>query len=285
MNIRDWTVCLLEPNKVDAQIIVDFLRNAGVEKLTDSNAAMEALELYPANIVIGALESTPVDGVAWTRAFRRNMKLANRKAPIFLTSRAFSRSIAEDCRHGGANALIGKPVSNATLIATIKKVLGSPRVFIDAAGYVGPCRRAGIVTAGAPKKRRKADDSAKAAAAAPAPQIDITSMADAIVALSRSVADYVRGSGPIETCVAALRLVQAHAMSRKDEPMMRACSAMASQLAVKDARPEVTKAALTACIAGVSQLAELAVAEAEKRDALAEEVRAVVTRASEQKAA
>ncbi|MEJ0058973.1 MAG: response regulator [Terricaulis sp.] len=297
MHIRDWTVCLLEPNKFEAQIIVDFLRNAGCEKIkvfTDSNAAMEALELYPASIVIGALESVPVDGVAWTRAFRRNMKLANRQAPIFLTSRAFSRSIAEDCRHGGANALIGKPVSNATLIATIKKVLGSPRPFIDAAGYVGPCRRAGIVTAGAPKKRRKADDSARAAAAAaaapapapaPAPQIDITSMADAIVALSRSVADFVRGSGQIETCVAALRLVQAHAMSRKDDPMMRACTAMASQLQAKDTRPEVTKAALTACIAGVSQLAELAVAEAEKRDALAEEVRAVVARASVQKAA
>jgi CheY-like chemotaxis protein len=284
MNIRDWTVCLLEPNKFEAQIIIDFLRNAGVEKLrvfTDSNAAMEALELYPANIVIGALESVPVDGVAWTRAFRRNMKLANRQAPIFLTSRAFSRSIAEDCRHGGANALIGKPVSNATLIATIKKVLGAPRPFIDAAGYVGPCRRAGIVTAGAPKKRRKADDSVKAPAAA----VEVNSLADAVVTLSRTVADFIRGGGGADACETALRQVQTHAGNAGDGPMMRACAAFALQLAAKNARPEVTKAALTACIAGISQLAELAVTEAEKRDALAEEVRAVVARASVQKAA
>src|SRR5262249_10837222 len=128
--------------------------------------ALDMLEVYNANIIICAYETLPLDGAEWTKTFRRNHKLPCRKSAIFITSSAFSHAMAEKCRHAGANALIGKPLSAKVLIATIKKVLSQPRPFIDAEGYVGPCRRAGIVTAGAPKKRRKADDSINGANAA-----------------------------------------------------------------------------------------------------------------------
>ncbi|HWA00671.1 MAG TPA: hypothetical protein VG841_10200 [Caulobacterales bacterium] len=279
MHIRDWTICLIEPNKFEAQIIVDLLRNAGVEKIkhyADSAAAMEALELYPANIVIAALESQPMEGVAWTRAFRRSHQMANRKAAVFLTSRAFSRAIAEDCRHGGANALIGKPISGATLIATIKKVLANPRPFIDAQGYVGPCRRAGIVTAGAPKRRRKADASAKA------PE---TTLAACVLALSNAVSALLQGRGNGEACEAALKHVQAFAANAGDGPLQRACAAFALQLSAKGLRADAANAALAACLAGVTQLAELAASETEKREAIAESVRQAVAKAAVHKAA
>lgn len=97
----------------------------------------------------------PMDGAAWTRVYRRNQALPGRKQAIFITSGAFSL-MAEECRHVGANALIGKPISAKVLMATITRRASE---FIDAQGYVGPCRRAGIVTAGAkPCKRRKADE-------------------------------------------------------------------------------------------------------------------------------
>ncbi|HVY83613.1 MAG TPA: hypothetical protein VG943_00645 [Caulobacterales bacterium] len=280
MHIRDWTICLIEPNKFEAQIIVDLLRNAGVEKIkhfTDSEDAMLALELYPANIIVAALESQPLGGVAWTRAFRRNHQMANRKAAVFLTSRAFSRAIAEDCRHGGANALIGKPISGATLTATIKKVLANPRPFIDAAGYVGPCRRAGIVTAGAPKRRRKADQAAKAPEA--------TSLAASVLTLSNAVSQHITGRGKIDACEAALKQVQAYAVNVGDGPLMRACAAFALQLSAKGLRPDAANAALAACMAGVSKLVEIAVSDTERRDVIAEEVRQAVAKASVQKAA
>ena len=170
MDFRKLSVCVIEPNRFEGQLIVDLLRNAGVTQYklcVDSNVAMEWLERTGAQAVIGAVEMTPVDGPTWTRAFRRNHRLGDtRRAAIFLTSRAFSRSVAEECRHAGANALIGKPISGKILLATITKVLSAPRAFIDAAGYVGPCRRAGIVTAGPAKRRRKADDTVKAETAA-----------------------------------------------------------------------------------------------------------------------
>ena len=41
---------------------------------------------------------------------------------------------------------------------TINKVLAKPRPFVDSDVYVGPCRRAGIVSAGTGKYRRKSDE-------------------------------------------------------------------------------------------------------------------------------
>jgi len=284
MNIKDWTVCLIEPNKFEAEIILDLFRGAGVERFkhfTDSAAATQALELYPANIIVASLKSQPLDGVSWTKAFRRNHDMANRKAAIFLTSHAFSRAIAEECRHGGANALIGKPVSGATLLDTIKKVLANPRPFIDAPGYVGPCRRAGIVTAGAPKRRRKSDASKAAESAASA----AGTLAGTVLALSNAVADLVQGKGSLEPCESALRHMQAYAVNVGDAPMTRACAAFATQLGAKGLRPEATKAAFASCVAGLTQLVEAPISESVKRDAIAEQVHQAVAKAALQKAA
>jgi CheY-like chemotaxis protein len=281
MKVKTWAVCLIEPNKFEGQIILDLLRNAGVDKVkvfTEADAAMDALQLFNANIVIASFEMAPLDGAAWTRTFRRNDKLANRKAAVFITSGAFSRSMAEECRHAGANALIGKPISGKILLATINKVLSHPRPFVEEDGYVGPCRRAGIVTAGAPKKRRRADAEAAAKSAA--------TLQQAVEALSGAASQFIADPGKRETCEAALRVVQTHAVNADDGPLMRACAAFALQLgASKDLRPEAVKAALQACVSGILELARTPAAEADKREALAEGVRQAVGKAAMQRAA
>lgn len=282
MNARDWNICLIEPNRFEGQIMLDLLRDAGAARLkliADSNAAMDALEVLAPNIIVAAVESTPIDGVAWTRAFRRNRRVANRKAPIFLTSRAFSRSLAEECRHAGVNALIGKPLSAKILIATINKVLANPREFIDADGYVGPCRRAGIVTAGPVQQRRKVDESR------PAAESEGGTLIAAVAALSRAIGRFVAGTAQAETCQAALKRVQAYAVNAGDGPLMRACAAFGLQLAAKGMRPEASKAALEACVAGVTELAATSMEDAERRDAMAEGVRQAVAKAASLRAA
>lgn len=280
MQAKDWIVCLVEPNKFEAKIITDMLRDAGakrVEWVSDSAGALEVLEMFPANIVILAVEATPIDGVAWTKALRRNKLVVNRKASVFLTSRAFSRALAEDCRHAGANALIGKPLSAKVLVATIKKVLTNPRPFIDATHYVGPCRRAGIVTAGAPKRRREADAGAPAHAG--------LTLDTAIASLSHAVAERIESGRDTKTCEIALRLVQGYAVNAGDGPLMRACAAFALLLGVKQGPPELMREAFEAAIAGVREMAAMDVAEAEARDAIAERVRQAVAKAATRRAA
>lgn len=275
MDVRNWSVCVIEANKFEGQLILDILRNAGVEKVkvfTDNEAAMDALEAFNANIVIASLDATPMEGVAWTRAFRHNSRAVNRKAAVFLTSRAFSRSIAEDCRHGGANALIGKPLSAKVLLATIQKVLASPRQFIDAAGYVGPCRRAGIVTAGAPKKRRKVDEAAVAA------RDEADTLAQAFATLTTALTQMSMGQGGAAQCDGALRRVQAYAVNANDRALMSVCGTLAQQLTAHDLRSEAGKAALKVCALGISQLAELGLGQHQQRAQVAGSVQQAIAK-------
>jgi CheY-like chemotaxis protein len=280
VNAKLWTVCVIEPNKFERQIILDLLRNAGVDKIrlfNDQNAALDALETFNANVVIAAFEMAPLDGAAWTRLYRRNHRLPGRKQAIFITSAAFSLSMADQCRHAGANALIGKPVSAKVLLATITKVLVKPREFIDAEGYVGPCRRAGIVTAGAPKKRRKADEQVKATA---------MTLERAVEALTASTTVYACDPNKAGGCETALRLVQSYAINAGDGPLMRACAAFALQINTsRNQRNAAARAALETCVNGVAELAALDVAQAEAREAIAEKVRLAVAKAAMQRAA
>lgn len=274
MDVRNWNVVVVEANKFEGQLILDMFRNAGVDRIkvfTDSEAAMDALEVTNANIVILSLEAAPVDGVTWTKAFRRNHRVLNRKAAVFVTSRAFSRSIAEDCRHGGANALIGKPLSLKVLLATINKVLSSPREFIDAPGYVGPCRRAGIVTAGAPKKRRQADEAAAA-------QEEADTLAQAFAQLTAALTQMATGQGGNAQCESALRRVQAYAVNANDKPLMSVCGTLAQQLTMHDLRSEAGKAALKVCAHGISQLAELGLGAHEQRNQVAAGVQGAIAK-------
>jgi CheY-like chemotaxis protein len=282
LDIRSWTVLVVEPNKFEGQIIVDLLRNAGVDKVklvADQTAAFDLLEVYNANVVITSFEMAPLDGAAWTRLYRRNHKLPGRKQAIFVTSGAFSLSMAEECRHAGANALIGKPISAKVLTATINKVLSKPREFINAEGYVGPCRRAGIVTAGAPKKRRQADDSATAKA-------PVMTLEKAVEALAAATAAYAADSRHVDSCDAALRFVQAYAVNAGDGPLMRACAAFALQVtASRSQRNEAARLALETCASGVVQLVAIDNTQADAREAIAEHVRRAVAKAAMQRAA
>lgn len=281
MNTSAWTVCVIEPNKFERQIIVDLLRNAGVDKIKavgDADAGADLLEVYNANIIIASFELPGADCVAWMKAFRRNKKMANRKAAIFITSGAFSLAMAEQCRHAGANALIGKPLSAKVLTATINKVLSNPRAFIDAEGYVGPCRRAGIVTAGAPKKRRQADAEPAAG--------ETQTLAQIVGALTAATSAFAADSGKADACEAALRQVQAYAVNAGDGPLMRACAAFTLQIkASRTARHDAARAALQTCVQGVTELAAIETGEGERRDAVAERVREAVAKAALQRAA
>lgn len=279
--MKNWTVLVVEPNKYEGQIILDLLRNAGCDKVKvvmDQVQALDLLEVYNANVVIASFEMAPLDGAAWTRVYRRNKKLPGRKQAIFITSGAFSLAMAEQCRHAGANALIGKPISAKVLMATITKVLSKPREFIDAEGYVGPCRRAGIVTAGAPKARRKADDASAV--------IDPKTVQMVVDNLVAAAVAYVADAKKLEGCELALRRVQAYAVNAGDGPLMRACAAFALQLSsAKGLRPEAVRASLEVCVNGVVKLVSLGATDAARREEIAEGVRQAVGKASMQRAA
>jgi len=187
MDARDWTVAVIEPNKYEAQIELDFLRAAGVSKFRwfkNAAEASDALQFMRAQVVVAELDAFGADGLDWVKRFRRDPNLADRKASIFILARNADRALAERCRHAGVNALISKPVSASGLIATIKKVLATPREWVDAAGYVGPCRRSGIVTRGVSGAKRRNSDRAA---------LDVAALTAAVASLARATGAAVHG--------------------------------------------------------------------------------------------
>jgi len=164
----DWSVMLVTPSRFEGRLLLDVLRSAGVARTqlaADSEAAFGQLARDPANIVLIAHDATPIDALRWVRQLRRSKTCRARSAPVLVLTRSLTASVAEACRIAGANAVIGLPASGATLLTTIRKVLATPRPFVEDATYVGPCRRAGIVTAGAGSHRRRTDGPAPTSAA------------------------------------------------------------------------------------------------------------------------
>lgn len=164
MDVREWKPAVIASSKFEAQIIVDLLRNASVAEVlafSDVTYALDGLRGARANMVFISL-ANETTALEWVRTLRRANDHSLRKALVLIISSQLTAPQAERFRHAGANAIIGKPVSTATLTGVVKKVLAKPRPFIESAVYVGPCRRAGIVTAGPEKRRRQADAREKA---------------------------------------------------------------------------------------------------------------------------
>ncbi len=270
MDIRDWTIALIEPNKFEAQIEIDLLKAAGTVRIRyfrDNSDARRALELYPANVILLAMDGGEIDGVEWTKQFRRDRRMVNRKASIFVLSHTVTRQIAENCRHGGANAIIGKPLSGASLLSTIKKVLANPRPFIDAEGYVGPCRRAGIVTTGAVTKRRQSDNPTM-------------SLSAAIAALASATGDFVRGRTPgPSACAAALKALNQVAQKDSMAEVAVGCAAYDAAIAAPEPYDDAFKARLTEAMDDLARRVAVALDDGAGREALAQRVREAETRA------
>lgn len=162
MDTKRWVVAVVTASRFDGGIVVDLLRGVGAraQMFLDSEQALQSLDRLGANLVVIGVDAHPLNGEDWVRRLRRMSTSSARKAPCFVLTPKLTHAIVEICRHAGANAAIGMPVSGASLINTIKKVLAHPRPFIDCEVYAGPCRRAGILTAGAGSRRRKSDAQA-----------------------------------------------------------------------------------------------------------------------------
>jgi len=167
MQVSQWSVTIVSPNRFEAKLMHDLLRTAGARRVCtigDSDEALRLLARDASNIVLIDLDAAPIPGLDFVRALRSNRTSRSRQALVFLLARKLTASLVEACRLSGANAAIGMPVSNATMLTTIRKVIANPRPFVEEEGYIGPCRRAGIVSAGRGSGRRRTDTSARGAA-------------------------------------------------------------------------------------------------------------------------
>ena len=162
MDSKHWSVIIISPNRILAKLQVDLFREAGAREIYVAHSAKDALKLAgdkAVNVIVADL-SDDIDGsLQLVKSIRGFEKSPTKKAFVFGVSNTMTASLVQQLRMAGVNAAIGLPLSKASLIHTVQRVLAKPRPFIEVETYTGPCRRAGIISVNAVENRRRVADA------------------------------------------------------------------------------------------------------------------------------
>jgi two-component system chemotaxis response regulator CheY len=137
-------VLLVEDNEHMRMLLRTLLTAMGIRKLHEYSGGAEALaELsrHKPDFILTDLSMAPMDGLAFTRAVRRNSNKAVSLLPIVMVTGHTERRRIEAARDAGITEILAKPITASGLFQRIEEIVLRPRPFVGSANYVGPCRR------------------------------------------------------------------------------------------------------------------------------------------------
>ena len=135
---------VIDPNLATAKMLANLLRmlspSAQVYGAQDAEKAMVLAGEVDPQLVFVEATAPDLDGMAFTRAFRRS-DLACREAPIIMVFTEVKAAQLLAARDSGVHEFLRRPVSLGDLERRLEAVSGRPRDWIEAVNYVGPDRR------------------------------------------------------------------------------------------------------------------------------------------------
>ena len=137
-------ILVIDPNLATAKMLANLLRSvlpsAQVYGARDADKAMLLSgEVEPQLVFVEAV-APGLDGMAFTRAFRRS-DLACREAPIVMVFSEVKAAQILAARDVGVHEFLRRPISLGDLERRLEAVSGRPRDWIEGVNYVGPDRR------------------------------------------------------------------------------------------------------------------------------------------------
>lgn len=137
-------ILVIDPNMATAKMLANLLRSmwpsAQVYGAKDTDRAMMlASEVDPQLVFVESIGPN-LDGMAFTRAFRRS-DYSCREAPIIMIFGEVTATQILSARDVGVHEFMRRPITLGDLQKRIAAVSGRPRDWIEAVGYVGPDRR------------------------------------------------------------------------------------------------------------------------------------------------
>jgi two-component system, chemotaxis family, chemotaxis protein CheY len=160
MNLRDLVVLIADSSSYLSMIVHGILRGFGANKVLevrDSLGVLQALNNQKFDVLVCDARLPPHGGLNLTQAIRRKADNENRMLPILVMSSDTRETSIKRARDVGANMVIAKPISPASLYDRLAWVALTPRQFIDAPTYFGPDRRFKIEGYPGGVGRRKGD--------------------------------------------------------------------------------------------------------------------------------
>jgi CheY-like chemotaxis protein len=166
INLRDLVILIADPSTYLCMIVHSMLRGFGATKVIevrDSIGVVQALTEQRIDIMLCDLKLPPHGGFKLTRAIRGNANNENRTTPILMMTSDTREKAIKNARDAGANMVVAKPMSPASVYDRMAWVAFNPRQFVDTATYFGPDRR--FKTEGYPTGvgRRKGDKAVEVA--------------------------------------------------------------------------------------------------------------------------
>ena len=137
---------LVDDNQHMRTLLAAILSGAGLvqnRECANGAEALEALRVWPADIVITDYRMSPVNGIEFTRLVRNAPDSPNPFVPIIMVTADAERHIVFEARDAGVTEFATKPVSARIVLDRLNNIIFRPRPFIKSPGYFGPDRRQG----------------------------------------------------------------------------------------------------------------------------------------------
>jgi two-component system, chemotaxis family, chemotaxis protein CheY len=166
MNLRDLAILVADPSSYMSMLVHSMLRGFGANKVLEvrsSISVFEALMVQKIDVLICDVQLPSHGGLALVRAIRGKTDNEHRTIPILLMSSDSSEATVKRARDTGANMVIAKPLSPASLYDRLSWIASNPRKFVDTPGYFGPDRRFKIEGYPGGTGRRKGDKAVEVA--------------------------------------------------------------------------------------------------------------------------
>jgi len=160
INIRGLTFLIADSNAYFSSICNSILRSFGATKVLeahDAGEAVKALTQHKIDLLLCDAKLPPDNGIKFTQAIRWDKESEFRTIPILIMTNDTRSTIIAQARDCGANMLVVKPMSPASLYDRLLWVAFNPRKFVDSPNYFGPDRRFKIEGFPGGVGRRKGD--------------------------------------------------------------------------------------------------------------------------------
>lgn len=161
INLRAVRTLCIDSNTQGLEILGQMLMGFGVERIARAQSGEEARRILSSEAIDLVLcDAVLADETAYEliRWLRRSDLDPNRYVPIVVVSGHTRLSGIALARDGGANFVVAKPLSPATLMQRILWVARGGRKFVESENFTGPDRRFKFEgTPGGGAGRRKED--------------------------------------------------------------------------------------------------------------------------------
>ena len=144
INIQGLTFLIADSNAFFASICHNILRGFGATKVLETRTASDtvlALQQQKIDLLLCDSGLPSRGGFNLTYSIRWDSSCDYRTIPILILASDTRTKVVSSARDCGANMVIAKPMSPATLYDRLAWVAFTPRKFVDAPKYFGPDRR------------------------------------------------------------------------------------------------------------------------------------------------